>query len=219
MNTNIVLFDFDGTIVDSAPIIMQAVVDTLDELGLPPQSNEQLRAWVGPPLFHSFRDFAKVDPAHIDDAIATYRRYYRQTMYDAPFFPGVLEAIQELHKLGFPLAIATSKTETMAKPIATHAGLDPYFKYVVGSTNDSAHQSKAAVIADTLSLLEADGYNREGAIMIGDRIHDVEGAHANNLDVIGVLWGGTDQREFETATAAVATPAELVETVIERAKK
>ena len=55
--------------------------------------------------------------------------------------------------------------------------------------------------------------------MIGDRIHDVEGAHANNLDVIGVLWGGTDQREFETATAAVATPAELVETIIERAKK
>ena len=107
----------------------------------------------------------------------------------------------------------------MAKPIATHAGLDPYFKYVVGSTNDSAHQSKAAVIADALSLLEADGYNREGAIMIGDRIHDVEGAHANNLDVIGVLWGGTDQREFETATAAVATPAELVETIIERAKK
>lgn len=213
MKRRIVLFDLDGTITDSAPIITQTVQDSLAELGCEPQTQSELMRWVGPPLFESFRDFAGVPADRIDEALLTYRRRYREFMFDAPLFPGIAECLKNLDELGFPLAVATSKTQVLSQPSVAKSAVGKYFQHVAGSLDDSSPHSKANVIADALQRMEADGFSREGAIMVGDRIFDVEGAHANGLDVIGVLWSGTDPAEFETATATAATPAELTELI------
>ncbi|MDO5034681.1 MAG: HAD hydrolase-like protein [Actinomycetaceae bacterium] len=217
MKRNIVLFDLDGTITDSGPLIMNVVQETLNELGVKPQTDEQLKAWVGPPLFDSFRDYAKIPENEIDNAIAAYRRRYRERMYDAPLFPGIFESIKTLHEHGFPLAVATSKLQKLARPIVEKTGLGPYFAYVAGSTADGPAQTKADVINSALAALKEQGYDTEHAVMVGDRFYDIEGAAKTGLEAYGVAWAGTDPAEFEGAIGIATTPEELTQLILTRA--
>ncbi|MDO5050044.1 MAG: HAD hydrolase-like protein [Actinomycetaceae bacterium] len=210
MKTKLVVFDVDGTITDSAKVITDCVSLALAELGLEPQTPQQLKRWVGPPLSVSFRDYTAIPENDIDNAIATYRSYYADRMLDAPLFPGIRNVLQQLQQAGMPMAVATSKIERMATPILEHHDIAKHFQHIAGSREDEPNQTKASVIADALSRMRADGYDTEGAIMIGDRIHDVEGAHENNMPTIGILWSGTDKSEFETACCTAKTPADLL---------
>lgn len=210
MAHSVAIFDVDGTLVDSAQMIQDCVNLALRELGYPEQRGEQLRRWVGPPLSVSFRDFAEVPAHEIDTAIATYRRHYSTMMFDVPIFDGIIEALETLRTRGVTLAVATSKNHRYAEPILRELGLSPYFAHVCGARSDDPAYDKAQVILDALTLLRADGIATEDAVMIGDRHHDITGAHAHGLATIGVTWSGTDLAEFDTADAIAHTPAELV---------
>lgn len=209
MNLDLVVFDVDGTITDSAAVITSCVTMALEELGLEPQTKEQLKRWVGPPLSVSFQTFAGVPAEHVDDAIATYRSYYVDRMLSAPLFPGISTALENIYDAGIPMAVATSKIERLAAPILEHHDVARYFQHIVGSREDEPNQTKASVIADALGRMKADGFSTENAVMIGDRIHDVEGAHANGMETIGALWAGTDPVEFATACCTANSPEEL----------
>lgn len=214
MNLDLVVFDVDGTITDSAAVITSCVTEALEDLGLEPQTKEQLKRWVGPPLSVSFQTFAGVPEEHVDHAIATYRSYYVDRMLSAPLFPGISTALEEIKNAGIPMAVATSKIERLAAPILEHHDVAHYFQHIVGSREDEPNQTKASVISDALERMRADGFDTANAVMVGDRIHDVEGARANGMETIGVLWAGTDPAEFETACCTVRTPEELLEVLL-----
>lgn len=214
MTDTIAVFDVDGTITDSAPLITRCVSRTLAELGLPPQTSAQLQRWVGPPLFVSFRDFAGLAEDDIPEAIAVYRTHYTARMYDVPVFNGIREALTTLSQERIILAVATSKIERLIGPILNRLELAAFFTEIAGSREDEPLQTKASVIADVLARLRQRGLSTHNAIMIGDRHHDIDGGRANNLTTVGVTWAGTALEEFADAHSIAHTPDQLIDIIL-----
>jgi phosphoglycolate phosphatase len=118
-----VLFDLDGTIVDSAADITGSLAHMFTELGLDVPSDEVLRSYVGPPLLDSLRLTAGFDDAEAWAALNVYRDHYADHVLLSPVFPGVAGVLERVHAAGIPLALATSKPESMARAVLEHAGL------------------------------------------------------------------------------------------------
>lgn len=214
MTDVIAIFDVDGTITDSAPLITDCVSRTLVELGLPEQNSTELRRWVGPPLFASFRDFAGIPEGDIPRAIDHYRYHYTSRMFDVPVFNGIRETLSTLADEGIVLAVATSKIERLIRPILTQLELASFFTEIAGSRENEPLQTKAAVITDVLDRLAQRNLDVTRAVMIGDRHHDIDGGRENGLTTIGVTWAGTPLEEFTHADMIVNEPGELIDLLL-----
>ena len=205
-----VLFDLDGTIVDSAPGITSTLTHTLDHLGLPVQTHAELLRWVGPPILDSFRDYGHLDEDESRYALAIYReKYAAEGVYDATAYPGVLDLIRAIHAAGVPLSLATSKPESLAKLILVDLGVADCFTEITGASEDEVRSKKADVVEEALRRLRADGADLSNVVMVGDRIHDVEGAAAHGVPTIFVSWGYGTPDEADEALLTASTAAEL----------
>ena len=115
-NYSCILFDLDGTIVDSAPGITSTLAYTFETLGLPIPTPSELMKYVGPPLLDSFRDYAHFTPEQSAEALAIYReKYLNVGAYDATQFPGVGLVLKAIHESALPMSLATSKPELPAR--------------------------------------------------------------------------------------------------------
>jgi phosphoglycolate phosphatase len=203
-----VLFDLDGTLVDSTPGIWASIRVAAGQLGLPEPTPGQLRAMVGPPLEEGFAGAFGLGAGDVSRAVAAYRAHYTAgAMFDAEVYAGIRELLAGLRAGGATLAVATSKPEPFAVRILEHAGLLPEFAGVHGATLDGAVRHKDQVVAAALAA-HPDG---EQPVLVGDRSHDVLGAAAHGLPCIGAGWGPALPGELAAAGAAVvaATPAEV----------
>ena len=192
-----IVFDLDGTLVDSLPDIVGSFQDAFTELGLTPPAAEAVRGRVGLPLDAMYADFAPSErvPALVD----AYRRIYPQrfTRTSRPF-PGVLEVLAELRGHGFRLAVATTKRSDMATRFVAAMGLTEALDHVQG-TDGFPHKPAPDVVHRALAALDADG-----AWMVGDTTHDVGAGKAARLATYAVTWGTHD-----AATLAAAAPDRL----------
>ena len=206
-----ILFDLDGTIVDSAPGITATLAYTFETLGLPIPSSAELVAYVGPPLLDSFRDLAGFTPDQSQHALEVYRpEYLRAGAFNATVYPGVEDVLKAIHESGVPLSLATSKPETPAKLILEHYGLLGYFDVITGASHDEVRSAKADVVEEALARLVTFGADISDTIMVGDRSHDVHGAAAHGIPTIFVRWGYGSPVEEVGAIAAVDTTTELL---------
>ena len=210
----LVLFDLDGTLVDSEPGIFASVLSAAATLGLPEPTAEQLRAMVGPPLQDGFALVLTVPPDDVPRAVAAYRETYSGgALLDVTVHDGVPELLAALADAGAVLAVATSKPETFAVRVLEATGLLPFFASVHGATLDGAVRHKDQVVAAALAA------HPEGRdpVLVGDRSHDVVGAAANGLPCIGAGWGPAPDGELEAAGAAfvAATPSEVLSALAE----
>lgn len=184
------LFDLDGTIIDSAPGIITSLAWTLDRLGRPVPSPAELLAYVGPPILDSFRDLAGMNPEQSRHALDIYRPHYLQTgIFNSSVYPGVPELLERIHKTGVPLSLATSKPELPALTALQFYGLAHYFTVITGASEDEVRSSKVDVVAEALLRLDAHGADTSNPVMVGDRIHDIQGAAANGVPTVFVQWG------------------------------
>jgi phosphoglycolate phosphatase len=205
-----ILFDLDGTIVDSAPGITSTLAYTFEELGRPVPGPAELLAYVGPPILDSFRERAGMSIGEAAAALAIYRpRYLEVGALDSTVFPGVADVLKAVHAAGIPLSLATSKPETPAKLILSHYGMLGEFDVITGASDDEVRSSKADVVAEALVRLAAIGADLSRPVLVGDRKHDVEGAAANGIPTIFVDWGYGVAEEQAGAIAVVPTPADL----------
>lgn len=204
-----VLFDMDGTLVDSRPGIVASMTITLRGLGVPVPPEAQLAANIGPPLHETFSSLLGRPPAEVDDVVAAYRATYATEMLAGTrVFDGVAELLDALAAAGHPLAAATSKAQHLAVALLDHLGLASRFAAIRGPVPPS-HEEKAGTVA---RALEALGVAPGGdAVLVGDRHHDVDGGRANGLRVIGAAWGYGTRAELEAAGAAAiaARPGEV----------
>jgi phosphoglycolate phosphatase len=185
-----VLFDLDGTIVDSAPGITATLAATFERLALPVPTPAELLAYVGPPILDSFRDLAHFDTETSQRALDIYRGLYiTKGVFDATVYPGLERVLAAIHDSDLGLSLATSKPERPAKLVLDHYGLTKYFDELTGASDDEVRSKKADVVAEALRRLRADGTDLARPVMIGDRIHDIEGARANGIPTIFVTWG------------------------------
>ena len=207
LSISVVLFDVDGTIVDSAPAVMNAFRGALSDYDLPIPDDQRLRTYVGPPLWDSFSDLGYEGEllAHL---VSGYRARYQAHYLDPEPFPGVIELLHDLHRAGIPLATATSKQAPMALAQMEHLGLSEVFDVIAGATPDPA-SSKATVIREALTRLEARGVDTSHPVIIGDSIWDVRGAQEAGIPVIGVGWGYATEDGLDEADAVCETVEEL----------
>ncbi|MGY1685520.1 HAD hydrolase-like protein [Geodermatophilus sp. SYSU D00867] len=204
----LVLFDLDGTLVDSTPGIAASVRVAAAELGLPEPTPAQLRDMVGPPLQDGFATVLGVPPADVDRAVAAYRAHYTAgALLDVAVYDGIPELLATLRDGGATLAVATSKPEVFAVRVLEATGLRAAFASVHGATLDGAVRHKDQVVAAALGAHPA----ARPAVLVGDRAQDVLGAAAHGLACVGAGWGPGGPGELEGAGAAVvvATPREV----------
>ncbi len=202
-----ILFDLDGTLVDSGEGIMKCAQLALRHFHLPIPDPAQMRTFIGPPLRDSFIRFG-VTPDKADEAVAVYRsRYTTVGKFEGFPYPGIQELLARLRKEGFHLFVATSKPEDMSMEILTHFGLVSYFDYIAGATLDGTRSSKSSVIAHLLKTVGG----MDNVLMVGDTSFDVLGAAEHHIPTAGVTWGYGLREELERAgaTAIVEDPDAL----------
>ncbi len=203
------LFDLDGTLIDSEPGINACVKHALARLEVPAPTDEELRSWIGPPLRHSFAPLLDHDADRIEAAVAHYReRFDTDGWREHTIYPGIGALIDRLLLAGHRLAVVTSKPHRHAAPIVAHLPFGTAFLRLYGPPSESAHSEKASMIAAALTDFDCPPAD---TVMIGDRHFDIEGARANQVRGIGVLWGFGSREElmYAGADAMAATPDAL----------
>lgn len=198
------LWDMDGTLLDSEVAITRRLRETLVHFDVEPPAQDQLRLLIGPPTGTSLLRF--IGTARIDQSRAYYRSLAeRDGMRDQKLFPWIPDTLKTLHQAGIPMTVATSKPQKEAERICENFGIRKYFTAVVGA--DESRRDKASVVAECLIQLAQPDMN---PLMIGDRYFDTEGALANNVPAILVKWGYAHPKEFAGAMAAVSDADELL---------
>lgn len=200
----LVLLDLDGTLMNSAPGVLQSVRAAYAHLGVPAPTEAAMRTFIGPPIGHSFPAHG-VAAEHLVDAIAVYNEHFgRVGVWDTTVFEGIPAALRTLRKAGALLVVATAKPATWAEPICAEVGLTPLLDAVVGAPDDES-ESKGQIMARAIAWVRAaTGTDPDPArtVMVGDREHDVEGAHAHGIACVGVGWGYGGEDELRRAGAA-----------------
>ncbi|WP_317159117.1 HAD-IA family hydrolase [[Mycobacterium] appelbergii] len=207
----LVLFDLDGTLTDSAAGIVSSFCHALRSVGAEVPDGDLAGLIVGPPMHHTLHGLGLGE--HADAAIAAYRADYVSRGWEMnSLFDGIPALLSDLSTAGVRLAVATSKAEPTARRILTHFGLDGYFEVIAGASPDGSRATKAAVVARALAQLEP---LPQQMLMVGDRSHDVEGAAEHGIGTVVVGWGygAADFAEpgSVAALAHVSTMAELRE--------
>ena len=211
MAFDVVLFDLDGTLTDSGLGVANGVLHALTAMGIEHPEQDELRKYLGPPLWTSFSDFAGVALEDLPLAVKHYREYYNETgAYENSVYEGIRELLSDLNTAGTRVAVATSKVDYAAVNILRHFKLDHHFEVIAGSDESGAERgTKALVIAHALKELQMSP--ETSIVMIGDREHDIFGAQEHGLPSIGVTWGYAGDGELVAAgaTQIVTTVAEL----------
>lgn len=201
---NTILFDLDGTLTDPKVGITKAVAISLDHFGIR-EDPENLTHFIGPPLDESFPEYYGFNQEQVDIATQKFREYYtRDGWLENVPYPGMATLLRDLKAAGKHLMVATSKPKVTAVRILEHFGMAGYFDRILGAPlNNQEGAKKVNVIRNALSWANSawDGWDYSGAVMVGDRRHDVIGAHQAGLSCIGVLYGYGDRSEHENAGA------------------
>lgn len=187
-----ILFDLDGTLINSAEGITGGVEYALEALGYPPLPYEIREKFIGPPLRGSFQKYCGVSEEEAERLLETYRVYYAERgVYETKPYQGIPALLEKLKKAGKELFVATAKPTKYSRIILEKWELAHYFEEIVGAGFDKNFDSKDKIIALAVSM--AKGKN---ILMVGDTVFDVEGARANGLPTLGVLYGFGDKEAF-----------------------
>lgn len=207
---DVIFFDLDGTLTDPGLGITSSVAHALRRAGITPPPLQELYPFIGPPLVDSFVKYYGMTHEEGRTAVDWFREYFRDRgIFENEVYPGIESMLARLREAGKTLVLATSKPEEFALRILDHFGLRQYFSCVTGASMDETLSRKDEVIA--LALTRCKPVDLSRVIMVGDRLHDIEGAKKNGLAAIGVLYGYGSREELETAGAneIAATVKEL----------
>ncbi len=209
MHQSTVLFDLDGTLTDPRVGITRSIQHALAQLGIDEPDLAKLEPFIGPPLLQAFMQYYGFDEARAWEAVGHYRERFKVTgLYENRVFEGVPEMLDALNAQGRTLYIATSKPTVFAREIARHFGFDRHFKVIYGSELDGTRTDKVELIRH---LLAEEGLAPADCLMVGDRKHDLIGAHRNGLQAVGIGYGFGSHAELMAESPAwyFATLAEL----------
>jgi phosphoglycolate phosphatase len=206
----LVLFDLDGTLIDSEVGIVGSMQHAFAEMGVDAPAREVLRTWIGPPLRVTFPLALGDDAERIEQAVEHYRTRFDSIGWsEHEVYPGMADLVAALAARGDRLAIVTTKLQVQAERIVAHLPFGAHFERVYGPQPGSRASEKTAMIAQALVDF---GAAPGSTVMIGDRRFDIEGAVANAVRAVGVTWGfgSRDELVEAGADAIVDAPARLL---------
>ena len=195
-----VLFDFDGTVYDTAEGITKSIRWALNKRGMDAELRE-LRKFVGPPLAEKFMEVYGFQEKDALEMVRVFReRYAPVGIFESAPFPGIKELLTTLKAAGLVTGVATSKPQNMAEQLIERSGLTDCFDIVVGSFIGPNNDKKWEILTRAMEGL---GASRENTVLVGDTKYDVAGAKICGIPCIGVRWGYASPGELEEAGADI----------------
>jgi pyrophosphatase PpaX len=188
-----VLFDLDGTLIDSIRLILDSYHHTLKAHALPARSDEHWLAGLGTPLLVQFRDWSH-DPSQLQAMVATYREYnlaHHDRMVTA--YPGVVDMVRAIRRSGLRAGVVTSKNQPGALRGLRLIGLEHEMELVIGADQVSNPKPHPEPIERALELL---GERPDRVIYVGDSIHDMVCGRGAGVRTGAVLWGPFDREHL-----------------------
>lgn len=214
---DVILFDLDGTLLDTGEGITKCAQYALSKFGIEVNDLSELNYFVGPPLKDSFVEYANIPEEKAGEAIRIYReRYTTVGLYECDIYEGIQQVLLACRNAGKKLIVTTSKPEEMAVKILKHMGLAQYFDFIGGAKMDETRGTKAEVIRYALEAARLEQVDKSRMILVGDRKFDVYGATECGISCLGVLYGYGDRQELEEAGAfaIVETPEDILQVVL-----
>ncbi len=194
-----VVFDLDGTLTDSGEGITKSVEYALNKMGVTEYETSTLYRFIGPPLLESFMQYFSMDKDDAELAVKYYReRYSDEGVYENHLYDGVKQLLTKLKQNGIGIYVASSKPQLFVEKILKQHGIFEMFNFVAGASFDKTRADKQSVLKYLMDNTEVTADN---AVMIGDRMHDIEGAHTFNMKCIAVLYGFGNLEEFKAYKA------------------
>ena len=204
---DVIAFDLDGTLSDPARGLIQGFVYCFKKLGMPYETEESLRKYIGPSLYEEWQEDFGFTPDEANNAIEIFREYYNiYGWWDNDLYDGIPEMLDALKRAGKKVVLATSKPLDTAKSILKLFGLTKYFDFVGGAISHQNDQ-KWQVLNWSLSSVGVDLNDPASlakCVLVGDRKYDAEGAKICGIDSIGVLYGhGTEEELLASGFTAL----------------
>ena len=189
----LVMFDLDGTLIDSVPELADATDQMLLQLGRAPAGINKVRNWVGngaPVLVRRALaggyDHQAISAEQEAEALAIFMQAYGEVDSQTTVYPGALECLSSLHKLGIKMAMVTNKPEEFLPNLLADIDMAQYFEWVVGG--DTFPQKKPDP-AGLLWVMQQAGVAAEECLFVGDSKNDVHAAHAAQVACVAVTYG------------------------------
>lgn len=184
---DLVIFDVDGTILDTSEGVISAVKHTIAEMEFDMLSDEVLAGFIGPPIQDSFAKAYGIGGDILQDIASVFRGYYKEVdLFKAVPYEGIYEVFQELVERKIMVAIATYKREDYAITLLKHFGFDRYTGNIHGGDHENKQKKKDII---ELCILESGITDKRRVVMVGDTNHDAIGAELMGIDFIGVTFG------------------------------
>lgn len=197
---DVVLFDLDGTLSQSALGIRHSLEYALSQIGKTDIDLSDYSIYIGPPLLHTLTNYCKLND---DDAVKAFdfyvSHYNEKGKYENRLYNGIKELLIDLKSAGAKTVVCTSKYEGFANEIAEILGIKELFDAVCGATLDGKRKEKADIIPYALKTVNADISCK--AVMIGDTFFDAKGAETAGVDFIGALYGYGNKESMQRYNA------------------
>jgi len=195
-----VLFDVDGTLIDSSEGITKSVRHALGRYGIEENDLESLKKFIGPPLWESFVEYYNFSKDDAREAVNKFReRYNVKGLFECSLYPGVRECLEELKAKGYFLAVASSKPEVTCRRILEHHKVLDLFDDVSGASMDGKVETKEDVLRQLFARIP--DIRPEEMVLVGDTIYDIAGAKKYGLGAVAVSFGFGNVDEMLAAGA------------------
>jgi phosphoglycolate phosphatase len=196
----LIILDFDGTLADTRELIVKTMQQTLEALGLESRTDEQCASMIGLPLKQAFTDLLPISDEMGGQCVETYRRIFNENnaVYKIPTFPNVLETLHQLHKQGYTLTIASSRSNRSLREFVNDMDLNDVIPYVLGAEDVTRAKPHPDPVLQTL---ETFGCKAEDALVVGDTWYDIEMGKRAGVKTCGVTYGNGTREELMQAGA------------------
>lgn len=209
-----ILFDLDGTLIDSSEGITKSTQYALAHYGIIENDLSKFYKFIGPPLVASFKKYYDFPEEQAVEAVAVYReRYNKIGLFECSLYPGVRECIEKLKAQGYLIGMASSKPEVSCRRILEHFGILELFDDVVGATFDGRIDTKEEVLNEVMRRWS--DVPKDEMCLIGDTMFDVEGANQVGIRTVAVTFGfGNVQEMVEAGAVAVCEDMEKLPDIV-----
>lgn len=183
---DLVIFDLDGTIMDTSEGIINCYNYTGKSFGKNELSREKFKGIIGSPLTDGFKNNYDMTEQEVKEAVKLYRKRYEEYgMFEAEVYEGLPDLLKNLKKNNIKTAVATLKLEEFAKVMLKDKELADYFDVIYGTNNNDSYK-KVDLVLKSIKTLNSE---KNKAVLVGDSMYDALGAEAAGIDFIGVSYG------------------------------
>ena len=202
-----VLFDLDGTLIDTIELLLSSARHTFDGWHRRVPTQDEWIAGIGTPLAAQLRAYTENED-EVASLLARYRAYQNEH-HDrlTHHYDGAPDLLAELARRGHALGVVTSKASAIARRSLAHVGLEPFFQTIIGFDETTRHKPDPEPVFLALERL---GATADRAVFVGDSPHDIHAGNAAGVMTIAALWG-----PFTRETLAAARPNHFIESLAE----